>query len=259
MAFFGVEFGAEAGEGSGGFRGFMGGASDTFAGAFLVVEAFSMLLLPSLDVLILRHIGWTLSYNKQIEVHALLSNLDEIDTLIFFGLLRSYLIGASTIHPCLLGSRPRQYAQEIPSHSPWRQRWSRQSAKAFGALCLKPISSNPFFHLPSSFRCAPAFRQSRTPLIRNLNPRPTHPVLLHHHHPPNPFMYQKPSNHFPSPPLLRSPETLHTVTNHQTPQQPLPLHRSFPSLPPSPPITLLLTYTPDPTSLQPVIHYAFPF
>lgn len=39
MAFFGVEFGAEAGEGSGGFGGFVGGAGDAFAGAFVVVEA----------------------------------------------------------------------------------------------------------------------------------------------------------------------------------------------------------------------------
>ena len=39
MALFGVEFGAQAGEGAGGFGGFVGGAGDAFAGAFVVVEA----------------------------------------------------------------------------------------------------------------------------------------------------------------------------------------------------------------------------
>ena len=39
MAFFGVEFGTEAGEGAGGVGDFVGGAGDAFACAFLVVEA----------------------------------------------------------------------------------------------------------------------------------------------------------------------------------------------------------------------------
>ncbi len=39
MPLFGVEFGAQAGEGAGGFGGFVGGAGDTFAGAFVVIEA----------------------------------------------------------------------------------------------------------------------------------------------------------------------------------------------------------------------------
>ncbi len=39
MALFGVEFGAEAGEGTSGFGGFVGGAGDAFAGAFVVVES----------------------------------------------------------------------------------------------------------------------------------------------------------------------------------------------------------------------------
>lgn len=39
MALFGVEFGAEAGEGACGFGGFVGGAGQPFAGAFFVVEA----------------------------------------------------------------------------------------------------------------------------------------------------------------------------------------------------------------------------
>lgn len=74
MPLFGVEFGAQAGEGAGGFGGFVGGAGDAFAGAFVVVEAgwvlliglvhsrdlggrgvpFSMLFGPSFDVFILR-------------------------------------------------------------------------------------------------------------------------------------------------------------------------------------------------------------
>lgn len=73
MPLFGVEFGAQAGEGAGGFGGFVGGASDAFAGAFVVVEAgwvlliggvqfgdlgergvpFSMLFGPSFDVFVL--------------------------------------------------------------------------------------------------------------------------------------------------------------------------------------------------------------
>ncbi len=44
MALFGVEFGAEAGEGTGGFGGFVGGAGDAFAGAFVVVESSLELL-----------------------------------------------------------------------------------------------------------------------------------------------------------------------------------------------------------------------
>ncbi len=39
MPLFGVKFGAQAGEGAGGFRGFVGGAGDAFTGAFVVVEA----------------------------------------------------------------------------------------------------------------------------------------------------------------------------------------------------------------------------
>lgn len=75
MALFGVEFGAEASEGAGGFGGFVGGAGEALTGAFFVVEAvrgqvlvekcgrrkgiaaglpFAMLLLPSFDVFVLR-------------------------------------------------------------------------------------------------------------------------------------------------------------------------------------------------------------
>ena len=43
MALFGVEFGAEAGEGAGGFGGFVGGAGEAFAGTFFVVEARDVL------------------------------------------------------------------------------------------------------------------------------------------------------------------------------------------------------------------------
>lgn len=39
MALFGVKFGAQAGEGAGGLGGFVRGAGDAFAGAFVVVEA----------------------------------------------------------------------------------------------------------------------------------------------------------------------------------------------------------------------------
>ena len=39
VAFFGVEFGAETGEGAGGLGGFVGGAGEAFAGSFVVVEA----------------------------------------------------------------------------------------------------------------------------------------------------------------------------------------------------------------------------
>lgn len=74
MALFGVEFGAQAGEGSGGFGSFVRGAGDAFAASFVVVEAgwvlliggvrfgdlgeggvpFSMLFGPSFDVFVLR-------------------------------------------------------------------------------------------------------------------------------------------------------------------------------------------------------------
>lgn len=43
MALFGVEFGAQAGEGASGFGGFVGGAGDAFAGAFVVIEPGKML------------------------------------------------------------------------------------------------------------------------------------------------------------------------------------------------------------------------
>lgn len=44
MAFLGVEFGAETGEGAGGFGGFVGGAGEAFAGAFFMVEADQVLI-----------------------------------------------------------------------------------------------------------------------------------------------------------------------------------------------------------------------
>ena len=55
MPLFGVEFGAQAGEGAGGFGGFVGGAGDAFAGAFVVVEAGWMLLIGGVRF---GELGW---------------------------------------------------------------------------------------------------------------------------------------------------------------------------------------------------------